>query len=206
MLAPENLSMGRINGAVRQRGFTLLEMMIALLIFGVGLLQVAALQAVAKRANYGAIQRTTASHLAFDMLERMRANSNAVDGYPGLLGERILGGGTRGAEPAPDCNSAADGCSSSDLAVHDLWEWEQRLDGATEVSSGVSTGGLISPTACIRGPAGGGAGVYTTAIAWRGVSELTDPTADACGDASGLYGANNEFRRILVIQTFIGPF
>ena len=206
MLAPEHLSMGRINGSDRQRGFTLLEMMIALLIFGVGLLQVAALQAVAKRANYEAIQRTTASHLAFDMLERMRANSNAVDDYPGLLGERILGGGTRGAEPAPDCNSPADGCTSTDLAIHDLWEWEQRLDGATEVSGGVSTGGLISPTACIRGPAGGGAGVYTTAIAWRGVSELSDPAADACGDASGLYGANNEFRRILVIQTFIGPF
>ena len=189
-----------------QRGFTLLEVMIALLIFGVGLLQVAALQAVAKRANYESIQRTTASHLAFDMLERMRANSAAVDTYSSAAGERILGGSSRGAEPAPDCNSPADGCTSADLAIHDLWEWEQRLDGATEVSGGVSTGGLISPTACIRGPAGGGAGIYTAAIAWRGVSELSDPTADVCGNASGQYGGNNEFRRILVVQTFIGAF
>jgi len=206
MLAPGNSIGSRITGSVHQRGFTLLEMMIALLIFGVGLLQVAALQAVAKRANYEAIQRTTASHLAFDMLERMRANSNAVDDYPGLLGERVLGGGTQGAEPGPDCDSPADGCTSTDLAIHDLWEWEQRLDGATEVSGGTSTGGLISPTACIRGPAGGGAGVYTAAIAWRGVSELSDPTADVCGNASGLYGANNVLRRILVVQTFIGAF
>ena len=197
---------GRQNGFGRERGFTLLEMMIALLIFAVGLLQVAALQAVAKRANYESIQRTTASHLAFDMLERMRANSAASDTYPGAAGERILGGGSRGAEPAPDCNSPADGCSSADLAIHDLWEWEQRLDGATEVSGGVSTGGLISPTACIRGPVGGGAGIYTAAIAWRGVSELTDPTADVCGNASGLYGGNNEFRRVLVVQTFIASF
>ena len=47
-----------------QGGFTLLEVMIALLIFGVGLLSVAALQGVSKRANYEALQRTTASYLA----------------------------------------------------------------------------------------------------------------------------------------------
>jgi type IV pilus assembly protein PilV len=197
---------GRQKKSDTQRGFTLLEVMIALLIFAVGLLQVAALQAVAKRANYESIQRTTASHMAFDMLERMRANSAAVDTYSSAAGERILGGGSRGAEPAPDCNSPADGCSSADLAIHDLWEWEQRLDGATEVNAGVSTGGLISPTACIRGPLGGGTGIYTAAIAWRGVSELTNPAADACGDASGQYGGNNEFRRVLLVQTFIGSF
>ncbi len=193
-------------GSSDQRGFTLLEMMIALLIFSVGLLTIAGLQAVAKRANYESIQRTTASHLAFDMLERMRANSNAAELYPGAAGERILGNGSRGAEPAPDCDSPADGCASADLAIHDLWEWERRLDGATETSGGVNTGGLVSPTACVRGPVGGGAGIYTVAIAWRGVSELTDPGADVCGNASGLYGANNELRRVLVVQTFIGAF
>ena len=181
-------------------------MMIALLIFAVGLLTIAGLQAVAKRANYESIQRTTASHLAFDMLERMRANANAVDLYSGAAGERILGNGSRGAEPAPDCDSPADGCTSADLAIHDLWEWERRLDGATETSGGVNTGGLVSPTACVRGPVGGGAGIYTVAIAWRGVSELTDPAADVCGNASGLYGANNELRRVLILQTFIGDF
>lgn len=196
--APKKIAAGR------QRGFTLLEAMIALLIFGVGLLTVASLQAVAKRANYEAIQRTTASHLAFDMLERMRANANALDFYYGA-GEVVLGGGARGAEPVPDCDNPADGCLSADLAIHDLWEWETRLDGATEVSGGTNTGGLVSPTACIRGPAAGGAGVHTIAIAWRGVTELTNPTADTCGDASGLYGAANEFRRVLVIQTFISP-
>ena len=63
----------------RQRGFTLLEVMIALLIFGVGVLSVAALQGVAKRANYEAIQRTTATQLAFDLLERMRANASGLN-------------------------------------------------------------------------------------------------------------------------------
>ena len=40
-------------------------------------------------------------------------------------------------------------------------------------------------------------------IAWRGVTELTDPAANDCGADSGLYGDNNEFRRVLVISSYV---
>lgn len=188
-----------------QDGFTLLEVLVAVLIFGVGLLTVASLQVVAKRANYEAVQRTAAAHLAFDLMERMRANSAGLDFYTSAGGSVTLGRGSRGGEPAPDCDAPADGCTSADLAVHDLWAWEQLLDGATEVSGGASTGGLVSPTACVTAPAGGAGapGIYTVAIAWRGTSELTNPGGNACGEDTGLYGASNEFRRLLVLQTFI---
>jgi type IV pilus assembly protein PilV len=188
-----------------QAGFTLLEVMIAVLVFAIGMLTTASLQLVAKRANYESLQRTTASQLAFDMLERIRANSAAMNSYTGG-GELVLGGGTRGAEPVPNCDSVADACTAGDVALNDLWQWEQLVDGATEVSGGAGTGGLVSPTACIRGPAGGVAGTYTVAIAWRGVSELEDPVIDNCGSGSGLYGANNELRRVVVVRTFVGPF
>lgn len=185
----------------RQHGFTLLEVMIALLIFGVGLLTVAALQTVSKRANYEAVQRTTASFLALDMLERMRVNKGRLNRY--TQGQMELGGGQR-AQPGTECTSLADACDGIDIANADLWEWEQRLDGvAAEDADGNATGGLLSPTACLDGPGGGGTGVYTVAIAWRGVTELTNPTADDCGDDTGLYGDNNEFRRILVVSAFI---
>jgi type IV pilus assembly protein PilV len=189
----------------RQGGFTLLEVMIAVLVFAIGMLTTASLQLTSKRANYEALQRTTASHLAFDMLERIRANTAAMNTYTGGA-QIVLGGGTRGAEPAPNCDSIADGCTSIDVAIHDLWQWEQMVDGATEINGGTATGGLVSPTACVRGPAGGVAGTYTIAVAWRGVSELEDPTVDPCGSGTGQYGANNEFRRVLVIQTFVAPF
>lgn len=193
--------MKRISGNNnRQRGFTLLEVMIALLIFGVGLLTVAALQTVSKRANYEAVQRTTASFLALDMLERMRVNKGRLNRY--TQGNMELGGGQR-AVPGTPCTSLADACDGIDIANADLYEWEQRLDGVAEDQGGNATGGLLSPTACLDGPGGGGTGVYTVAIAWRGVTELTDPTADDCGDDTGLYGADNEFRRILVISAFI---
>ena len=187
----------------REGGFTLLEVMIALLVFAIGMLTTASLQLEAKRANYESLQRTTASQLAFDMLERIRANTGAMVTYVGG-GELVLGGGTRGAEPAPKCDSVADACTATDVALVDLWQWEQLVDGATETSAGAATGGLVSPTACIRGP--GAAGTYTVAIAWRGVNELQDPIADPCGNGTGRYGADNELRRVMVVNTFIGPF
>ena len=205
MLTPS--SKRQINGPAltKQGGFTLLEVMIAVLVFAIGMLTTASLQLTSKRANYESLQRTTASHLAFDMLERIRANTAALNNYTGGA-QVVVGGGTRGAEPVPNCDSEADACTAGNVAVHDLWQWEQMIDGATEVNGAAATGGLVSPTACIRGPAGGGAGTFTIAIAWRGVSELENPAADACGSATGLYGANNEFRRVMVVRTFIGPF
>jgi type IV pilus assembly protein PilV len=188
-----------------QGGFTLLEVMIAVLVFAIGMLTTASLQLTAKRANYESLQRTTASQLAFDMLERIRANTAAMNIYTGG-GQLVLGGGSRGAEPAPNCDSVADACTAGDVAVNDLWQWEQLIDGATEVSGGAATGGLVSPTACVRGPAGGAAGTYVVAIAWRGVSELENPVIDDCGSGSGLYGANDELRRVVVVRTFVGPF
>lgn len=89
--------------------------------------------------------------------------------------------------------------------MHGLWEWEQSLDGALETAAGVATGGLLTPTACIAGPVAGGAGVYSVSIVWRGTSELTDAALNNCGAGTGLYGAANTFRRMVVIQSFIDP-
>ena len=183
-----------------QRGVTMLEVLITLVVFSIGVLSVAMLQGVSTRANYEAVQRTTAAYISNDLLERMRTNPAALELYmPG----GALGNGSLGAEPAPDCGSAANSCTPAELALHDLWQWEQLLDGVAEADGASSTGGLLMPNACIDGPVGGGQGVYTVAIAWRGQTALSNPVVNACGDGSGLYGDNNEFRRIVVAQTYI---
>jgi type IV pilus assembly protein PilV len=181
------------------RGLTLIEVLITLFIFAIGLLGIAGMQAIAKKANFEAVQRTTATFLAYDIIERMRANSDTLDEY---LVEG-LGGGTQGA-PGTDCGAAD--CDTSALAVYDLYEWEQAIDGTAEQSaSGNAAGGLVEPTACVSGPAAGVAGVYTVAVAWRGSSALSNPTIDDCGEGSGKYGDADEYRRILVVTTFITP-
>jgi type IV pilus assembly protein PilV len=57
-----------------QRGTTLVETLVALLVLSIGLLGVAALQVNALQTNQGAHIRSQASVLAYDLADRMRAN------------------------------------------------------------------------------------------------------------------------------------
>jgi type IV pilus assembly protein PilV len=184
-----------------QHGFSLIELLIALIVFSVGLLAVAGLQTVSKQANFEALQRTAGSQIAYGLLEDMRVNGDAVDVY---LAAGEMGGGSRGGEPAPNCSGASE-CTSAQKAAHDLWFWEQVLDGNHEMSGNAGAGGLVLPTLCVGGPVGGGAGIYTVTIAWRGTASMTNGNASACGSAGGNYGDANEFRRIMQIPTYIDP-
>ena len=58
----------------RHRGFTLLEVLIALLVFSLGLLGMAGLLIVSVKTNHSAYLRTQASFLAQSMADRMRSN------------------------------------------------------------------------------------------------------------------------------------
>ena len=67
-----------LNQQTSQSGFTLLEVMIAVLILGIGLLGLAHLQITSLKHNQSAEFRSQASVLAADMLDRMRANRFAA--------------------------------------------------------------------------------------------------------------------------------
>ena len=189
------------NSNPKMLGFSLLELLIALIVFSIGLLAIAGLQTVSKQANFEAVQRTTAAQVANGLLEDMRTNGNGIDIYAAAP---PLGGGAIGGEPAPNCRDGNQ-CNAAQKAAHDLWFWEQVLDGNLETNGGIGAGGLVMPALCITGPVAGGAGVYTVTIAWRGTASITSNIADPCGAASGNYGAQNEFRRIVQIPTFIDP-
>lgn len=186
-------------------GVGLVELLVTLLIVSVGFLSIAGLQTTAKKANFDALQRTTAVVLAKDIAERMRANPVELMRYLTPVGG--VGGGSL-AQPGQDCTSISP-CNPGQLAEYDLWLWEQTMDGVSENreinSVSTNTGGLVSPAGCVIGPASGSAGVYTITIVWRGLNELTDLSADTCGTGTGDYGANEEFRRILSFNSFISP-
>jgi type IV pilus assembly protein PilV len=163
---------------------------------------------LSKQNSFDSTQRITATNLANEMIERMRANPTSLLDYVSTNGMRTIGNSSIQSEPTPVCDSS-NNCSAQDLAEHDLWEFEQAIDGATETNSdGNNTGGLDSPTACISGPTDGSAGVYTIAIAWRGRLATSNPTINTCGENAAinsvnLYGSNNEYRRIVVFQNYI---
>ena len=142
---------------MRHGGFSLIELLIALIVFSIGLLAVAGLQTVSKQSNFEALQRTSGSQIAYGLLEDMRINGDAMNVY---LAAGEMGDGSRGAEPVPNCRGAAV-CNAEQKATHDLWFWEQVLDGNLEMDENNGTGGLVLPTLCIGGPGGGAAGIYT---------------------------------------------
>ena len=184
-----------------QTGFSLLELLIALIVFSVGLLSVAGLQTVSKQSNYESVQRTIAAQVASGLLEDVRTNGSGIATY---LAAGEIGGGSRGAQPVVNC-AIGNECNPAQKATFYLWFWEQALDGTMETTGGASAGGLVLPTLCLTGPAGGGAGMYLATIVWRGSASLVSQAANACGAASGNYGAQNALRRIVQIPTFIDP-
>lgn len=63
---------------MRQSGFTLLEVLIAILVLSIGLLGLAGMMASSMRNSHSAYQRTQATWLAYDMIDRMRVNRAAA--------------------------------------------------------------------------------------------------------------------------------
>jgi type IV pilus assembly protein PilV len=102
-----------------QRGFSLVEALVALLVLSIGLLGIAGLFVESVRNSRTALLRTQAINLVGDMADRIRANATAraaydIDLYGGAPGERNCA-------PAPD--SAGDNCSMAALAEDDLARW-----------------------------------------------------------------------------------
>ena len=98
---------------MRNHGFTLLEVMIALVIFSFGLLALAALMAKGLQYNTSALHRSYASSQAYDMADRMRANRLGIDAgnY-----DSVSGAGTD-----PGCITS--GCTPAQMAQYDGWAW-----------------------------------------------------------------------------------
>jgi type IV pilus assembly protein PilV len=71
----------------QQRGLTLVEILIAVLVISVGLLGVAGLHSFSLRSNYDALMRSQASALAADIADRMRANRAAAASYTRKAGD-----------------------------------------------------------------------------------------------------------------------
>ena len=70
-------------GRGRQRGFTLIEVMVAVLILGFGLLGFALLQTMNVRFVQSANFRTQATNLSYEMLDQIRANRISLRSYAG---------------------------------------------------------------------------------------------------------------------------
>jgi type IV pilus assembly protein PilV len=139
----------------RQRGVSLIEVMMAVLIFSIGLIGLAGLVVMSTRSNHAAYLRTQVTFLASNMADRMSANPAGV--WNGAYNSNAY----PVAAATVGCGSGA-ACSTANLAVHDQQLWSNQLrtflpnPAATITCGGLSSAGY-DPTSQIamRPPYGG---------------------------------------------------
>ena len=132
-----------------QAGFTLVEVLVALVVLSIGLLGVAKLYVVTIQGNASATSRLYAVNLASDLADRIRANRTAGSAYAGTAATNSCSGGALRATL----------CSSAQMAAHDLYLWQAQIAAlmppGTTGSVAVATGGTNLPS------------TYTVTLAWR---------------------------------------
>ena len=101
-----------------QAGFTMVEVMVALVVLAIGLLGIAALLLKSLQSGRTATYRTEAVNLAADLADRIRANRTAQAAYGTLFGEDET--------PVGTCDTV-NGCSDADLASTDLARWKATI-------------------------------------------------------------------------------
>lgn len=104
----------------RHSGFTMLEVLISMVIVAFGLLGVAGLQAFALKHNQSATFRSTATTLAGDIIDRIKANiGGSID--------NIYNAPNTGSYTTAVATCLTTGCTTTELATNDLFEWQQRI-------------------------------------------------------------------------------
>jgi type IV pilus assembly protein PilV len=132
-------------------GFSLIEMMVALLVLSVGMLGVASLFATSLNSGSSAIARMQAVSLANDLADRIRANPTAGAAYQGAAANKNCVGGAIGAVT----------CIPADMAANDLYVWNQQIAAAWP-------GGSATGTVLVTGPdAITNLFTYTITVTWK---------------------------------------
>jgi type IV pilus assembly protein PilV len=134
------------------RGFSLVEVLVALLVLSIGLLGISKLVLISARANDSAYLRSQATALAYSILDAMHANRQAA-----INGNYAIAAASGAANPGVQCNNAAPCTNTSTLAQYDLYQWKQRLlalgpsgDGSVVMATTTDpTSGTVSTTATI---------------------------------------------------------
>jgi len=145
-----------MSGTARtQRGVSIVEALVALVVLSVGMLGIAGMFLESVRSNRTALVRTTAIQLVNDMADRVRSNRSGRTDYNLATSDTPTAG--------KDCSALE--CTPTQLAKYDLAQWytavlatlPEGADGAKPMTSIVFTPGtsLIDP------------GSYTITASWK---------------------------------------
>jgi type IV pilus assembly protein PilV len=137
----------------RQNGFSLIEVLIALIIMSVGMLGIAGLYVQSLQAGRTSMFRHQAVSLAGDVADRIRANPSAGIAYAGVGANN-------------NCVTANMDCDVVSMAANDIWVWD--LQAVNSLPNGdvvVNFDDTVAPP------------IYTITVSWNepGITALSNP-------------------------------
>lgn len=165
----------------RQRGTSMIEVLVTLIVIAIGLLGLAGLQSRVQSSEVESYQRAQALILLEDLVHRMNTNRLTASKY---------------AEAAPLATPVGAGMTcpvaapASTRVQQDVAEWCEALQGAAETSGSagatVKQGAMTGGRGCVEdlglGPTGDQ--MFRVTVAWQGLTPITAPP-EQCG--AGLY-------------------
>ncbi|MEE8263183.1 MAG: type IV pilus modification protein PilV [Gammaproteobacteria bacterium] len=148
----QSLSPSSVTLRPRQRGFSLIEVMVALMVLAIGLLGLAGLQTLGLKFNTQSYQRTQAVLNAYDIIDRIRANSGGIGAA--VYDDVKITLPLPPLPPSPDCGAVT--CDNAQMANYDITQWKNSLAELLSQGKGAVCRGVLAAdfAGCIVDPAG----------------------------------------------------
>lgn len=170
----------------RETGFSLIEVLVSIVILGIGMLGAAGLQLATLRSNHFTAQASVATQLVRDYEEiTQMLRSVAISSSEGTSALSGLDTATADGSTIPNCQTTTATCDSGQLATFMLNEWKARV--TTQLPGGRA---VVCRDSAPKDTSGAHAGLYHWAcddkgdmlmvkIGWTGRADKTDQAQQA---------------------------
>jgi type IV pilus assembly protein PilV len=177
-----------MNTAAHNKGFTLIECLVAFMVLTLGLLGIVGLQVQAKQASYVSLQRSAALYLANDVIGRI-----SVNGKPSALNAyNVKLSSTDPLNSSPSCLTKP--CDANQLVAFDIEEWKKLIKAQDR------TGALANAHLCINPSMMSDNEINLQVIvSWQGREKLKSSDHNQ----TLICGEQNDKRRVFALNRYI---
>jgi len=130
-----------INSQHKQKGFSLIEALVAFLILSVGMLGIASLQTMSLKSGHTAAMRTVAVVKVEEILESMRSNTTVIANFAAGPADMGTDNG------CSQTTVAAAACTPAQMALDELFRWKRSLIEALPNNAATTASVVITPPA-----------------------------------------------------------
>jgi type IV pilus assembly protein PilV len=142
------------------RGFTLVEVLVSLVVLAIGLLGIAKLMLFSSHSNDSAYLRSQATALAYEILDDMRANRQEAMNSPTTYATAAA---VPAVAPGALCMGVGSCTTPQQLALYDVYQWGLHLNAN---SGAVHPGALPNGQGSVTTALVGGQTTVTIVVSW----------------------------------------